>query len=151
MAYTTTSALQARLGTSVYARLTDRVAGTTADSTVAQQILNEADAEVNAHLARRYQTPVDLAARPELAEVLEARTLDLAEYFAWRGSPFVSDLPQRVKAMHAQALQWLQAVSEGRVDLPAIETDEAAAANSTQVRFDAGGGRTFTAEQLDGL
>ena len=79
MAYITTDQLSQRLGATLYARLTDRVNGTTADAGIAQQIVDEAAAEADSYLARRYQTPVDLAAHPELAAVLQLRVLGLAE------------------------------------------------------------------------
>ena len=94
MPYITTTQLSQRLGATLYARLTDRVNGTTADAAVAQQIVNEAEAEADSYLGRRYRTPVDLVVHPELANVLAARVLDLAEYGAWKSSPFVSDPPQ---------------------------------------------------------
>jgi phage gp36-like protein len=53
MAYITTSQLSERLGSTLYARLTDRVNGTTANSTVAQQIVDESQAEADSYLARR--------------------------------------------------------------------------------------------------
>ena len=80
MPYITTTQLSARLGSTIYARLTDRDNGTTADPDVAQQIVDEAEALADSHLAKRYATPVDLGAHPELADVLEARVLDLAEH-----------------------------------------------------------------------
>jgi len=119
MAYITPNQLSARLGSTLYARLTDRVNGTTASVTVAQQLIDEAQAEADSYLAARYATPVDLAARPELLAVLQARVLDLAEYGAWRSSPFVSDLPARVKALYANAISWFHEVVRGSVVLPA--------------------------------
>ncbi len=150
MAYVTTDQLSQRLGSTVYARLTDRVNGTTASSTVAQQIVAEAEAEANSYLARRYQTPIDLTAHPELTDVLEARVLDLAEYSAWKGSPFVSDPPQRVHSLYAAALRWLEEVARGGLVLPASSPPSSRTAVDDGPRH-AGGGRAFTAEQLDGL
>lgn len=150
MSYSTLTALQDRLGTLLYARLTDRASGTTPNATVAQQLLDEADAEINSYLARRYATPVDLVGHPELQEILEARVLDVAEYRAWNGSPFVNDIPARVKSVYARVLEWLRAVGSGVVELPA-----ALSANETlrtqEAPLASGSPRAFTHEELDGL
>lgn len=150
MAYIDTSDLSNRLGTTLYARLTDRVNGTTASSAVAQQIVDEAEAEANSYLGRRYATPVDLAAHPELADVLGQRTLDLAEYIAWRGTPFVSDVPNRVKGMYENARRWFEKVGAGKTHLPADTPPAARVAEGDAPRYSAQI-RTFTADELDGL
>lgn len=150
MTYISIEQLSQRLGATLYARLTDRVNGTTADPAVAQQIVDEAQAEADSHLARRYQTPLDLAAHPELAPVLQLRVLDLAEFAAWKSSPFVSDPPQRVHLLHAAALQWFESIARGRVVLPASSPPHAATAEVNQPQY-AARPRVFTAEELDGL
>ena len=150
MAYITTSDLSQRLGTTLYARLTDRVNGANANSTVGQQIADEAEAEANSYLSKRYATPIDLGARPELADVLVLRVLDLAEYLAWRGSPFVADIPGRVKALAEEARQWFDRVSAGTGELPASAPPAASMAGGDAARFRSSP-RAFTAEELDGL
>ncbi len=80
--------------------------------------MDEAEAEANSYLAARYPVPLDVGAHPELAGLLAARVLDLAEYNAWKSSPFVSDPPQRVHVMQANALQWFRDVAAGRIPLP---------------------------------
>ena len=150
MAYIDTSDLSNRLGTTLYARLTDRVNGTTASSTVAQQIVDEAEAEANSYLGRRYATPVNLTAHPELADVLGQRTLDLAEYIAWRGTPFVSDVPNRVKGLYENARRWFEQVGSGKTHLPADTPPAARVAEDDSPRYSAQT-RTFTADELDGL
>lgn len=149
MPYITTTDLSDRLGATLFARLTDRVAGTTADTKVAQQIVDEAQAQADSYFARRYRTPVDLPAHPELADLLAARVLDLAEYAAWQGSPFISDPPQRVARLYAATMHWLEDVAAGRLVLPAAAVPAAPTQRDT-LRI-AGGGRVFTADELDGL
>ena len=150
MAYITKEQLSERLGATLYARLTDRVQGTTADDVVGQQIVEAAEAEVNSYLARRYAAPVDLAAHPELELVLRACVLDVAEYLAWKSSPFISDPPQRVQALYAGALRWLERVANGRVALPAAGPLAGSTAQPDGPRY-AAQPRRFTAEELDGL
>jgi phage gp36-like protein len=149
VAYITTADLSRRLGATLYARLTDRVDGTTADATVAQSIVSEAEAEANSYLGARYATPVSLAAHPELADVLARRVLDLAEYGAWSGSPFVNDIPARVKALYQEACSWLRRVAAG-MPLPATSPPSATGAVDDTPVYRAEP-RAFTADELDGL
>jgi phage gp36-like protein len=150
MAYVSVAQLEARLGSSIYARLTDRVNGTTGNDTVAQQVLDEAEALANSYLAIRYATPVDLSAHPELADVLTARVLDLAEYLAWRSSPFVNDVPERVRMLWHEATRWLEALASGRIHLPSVRPPPSRTSedDAPQVRSTP---RTFTASELNGL
>ncbi len=150
MAYVTIAQLSARLGSTLYARLTDRVNGTTADDTVAQQVVEEAEAEADSYLARRYQTPLDLSAHPELANVLQVRVLDLAEYGTWKSSPFVSDPPQRVHSLARAAVNWFADVASGRLALPAASAPAPTTATDDGPRVSASE-RKFTAGELDGL
>src|SRR5690606_24350300 len=106
MAYVTTTDLAERLGASIYARLTDRVSGTTPDAGVAQQIIDDAQAQADSYFARRYATPIDLVASGELAAIVKARVLDLAEYIAWRQSPLAGDVPDRVRFLFDETLRW---------------------------------------------
>jgi phage gp36-like protein len=150
MAYITIAKLSERLGATLYARLTDRVNGTTASADVAQQIVNEAEAEADSYLARRYRTPVSLADHPELAHVLEARVLDLAEWIAWKSTPFVSDPPQRISRLQVDALRWFEDVARGRLTLPAASPPHSRTAEDEGPRY-AASPRAFTAGELDGL
>lgn len=150
MAYITTSQLSSRLGSSLYARLTDRDNGTTADAAVAQQIVDEAEAEADSYLAKRYATPVDLAVHTELAQILETRVLDLAEHGAWKGSPFVSDIPQRVQASYAEAVRWFEMIVRGDIHLPASTAPASRTAEDESPRY-SGETRQFTGDELDGL
>jgi phage gp36-like protein len=150
VAYATLQQLKDRLGTALYARLTDRVAGATANDTVGQQIVDEAQAEADSYLAQRYATPVDLSAHPEVANTLTARVLDIAEYVAWKGSPFVSELPPRVQQLYDAAGEWLRAVARGEFPLPATSPPTSRTAVDDSPRY-AAEERVFTRDELDGL
>ena len=119
MAYITIVQLSDRLGSSLYARLTDRVSGTTADATVAQQLVDAAEARADAWLSKRYATPIDLTKHSELVDVLESRVLDLAEYLTWRDSPFATDIPERARLVYEETSAWFGAVARGELVLPA--------------------------------
>jgi len=150
MAYVTTSQLEARLGATLYARLTDRVSGTTASATVAQQLVDEAEAEANSSLAARYPVPISLAAHPELAGLLAARVLDIAEHNAWKGSPFVSDPPQRVHVLQATALQWFKDVAAGRIVLPVARPSDLRPTTDDAAQFSARP-RVWSPAEMDDL
>jgi phage gp36-like protein len=150
MAYVTTTQLSSRLGSTLYARLTDRVNGTTADNAVAQQIIDEAEAEADSYFARRYATPIDLTDHPELTDILVARVLDLAEFAAWKSSPFVSDPPQRIHTLYSTALAWFRDVSRGHIVLPAASPPNPTIAHDEGLHYTTTK-RQFTAQELDGL
>lgn len=150
MAYITTTQLENRLGSTLYARLTDRVNGTTADNSVAQQIVDEAEALADSYLAARYATPIDLSAHAELADILAGQVLDLAEYLAWRDSPFVTDIPERVRFLHEEATRWFASIATGELNLPAASPPESRTAEHDGPRYTAHP-RQFTADELDGL
>jgi phage gp36-like protein len=126
------------------------VDGTTPNAAVAQQIVDEAVAEADSYLARRYATPIDVAAAPELANLLTGLVLDLAEYCAWKSSPFVSDPPYRVHRLRAEALRWFEQVADGRLALPAAGPLPAPNAFDETPQYEAAQ-RHFTHEELDGL
>jgi phage gp36-like protein len=150
MAYITTTQLSQRLGSTLYARLTDRVNGATADSAVAQQIVDEAEALANSHLSKRYAVPVSLAAHPELAAVLASRVLDIAEYLAWKSSPFVGDVPDRVRILHNDAMVWFESLAGGQLHLPATAPPASRTASDDLPRYTSEP-RAFTHDELDGL
>lgn len=150
MAYVTTTQLRDRLGVTLYARLTDRVAGATASDSVAQQIIDEASGEADSYLARRYATPIDTALHPELSDVLEGRVLDLAEQRAWAGSPFSAGIPARVTAAREAAAAWLIAVANGAADLPGAAPPASRTAADDGPRYSSSE-RIFVRDELDGL
>ena len=150
MAYITTTDLNNRLGEMLYARLTDRDGGSQASAAVAQEIVDQAEAVANSYLAVRYATPVDVSAHAELAAILRARVLDLAENRAWQTSPFVNDVPGRIRALAGSAAAWFESVARGDVHLPSAAPVEGRTAEDDAPRYVAVD-RTFTADELDGL
>ncbi len=150
MAYITTSQLNARLGDALYDRLTDRDDGDTSSNSVAQQLIDEAEAEANSYLALRYVTPVNLTGFNDARDVLEARVLDLAEYNAWKSSPFTNDIPARVSGVYANALAWLRGVAFGQIKLPG-GTEPARVDDDSDPPLFTSPGRPFSSAELDGL
>jgi phage gp36-like protein len=134
----------------LYARLTDRVNGASADENIAQEIVDQAEAEANTHLAARYSTPINLAQHAELADVFRRRVLDLAECLAWRASPFVSDLPNRVNVLHDDAQRWFQHIAAGELRLPAAREPRGKPWPNDRPRY-VRTTRPFTADELEHL
>lgn len=150
MSYADLNDLQERLGAQMYARLTDRIAGATANDSVGAELLAQAEALANSYLANRYATPIDIAADPDVARVLLSRVLDLAEYQAWISSPFVSDIPERIRQKNDAALAWLEDIAFNRLPLPASTPPASRTAKNDAARV-AAHPRQFTADELDGL
>jgi phage gp36-like protein len=116
MSYITNEDIELRLGHAAYVHLTDDNGDGNADAGVVDEARLAAEGEVNSFLARRFAVPIDVAAVPELADVLKSVTLDLVECRLRARRPPVSEDARR-KA--DQARGWLQSVAEARIDLPA--------------------------------
>jgi len=95
-------------------------------------------------------TPIDLTAHPELSNVLETRVLDLAEYLVWRDSPFVTDIPERVRLLHDETPDWFASIASGEIDLPASSPPASRTAVDDSPRYTEPP-RRFTHDELDGL
>ena len=116
MSYISNSDIQTRLGSSVYTQLTDDTGSGSPSEAVVDEARLGAEGEVNAYLARRYDVPIDLAAHPELSDVLKSVSLDLAEHrLRLRRPPVSAESSSRREA----ALEWLKAVASGAANLPA--------------------------------
>ena len=117
MAYISNADIEERLGAQTYVQLTDDDGDAVADVGVVDEARLGAEGEVNSYLARRYRVPIDLAAHAELADLLATITLDLVEFRLHSRRPPVSDA---VLQKHRHALQWLQRIVDGTIDLPSL-------------------------------
>lgn len=115
MAYITNVNIEERLGTDTYLQLADDDGNGVADAAVVDEARLGAEGEVNSHLARRYEVPIDLVAHPELAELLATMTLDLAEYRLRARRPPV---PEDARRRRGDTVAWLSGVAAGSIDLP---------------------------------
>lgn len=116
MAYITNEDIEARLGSDTYVQLTDDAGSGVADEGVVNESRLGAEGEVDSHLARRFRVPIDVTAHAELAGLLAAVALDLAEYrLRMRRPPVAEDMVRRRR----EAIDWLEGVASGRVELPA--------------------------------
>jgi phage gp36-like protein len=128
MAYITNSDIEKRLGTAAYVQLTDDNGDGSADVAVVDEARLGAEGEVNAHLAARFQVPIDLAIHSELAGLLASITLDLVEIRLRGRRPPV---PQDVIRKGIAAVDWLRGVAAGTIDLPAAANVAANTARGT--------------------
>lgn len=115
MSYITNTSIQNRLGLATYVQLADDDGDGQADAVVVDEVRLAAEGEVNSYLARRFSVPIDLATHPDLSGLLASITLDLAEYRLRLRRPPV---PASAAKRYEQAVQWLQGVADGVIDLP---------------------------------
>jgi phage gp36-like protein len=115
MAYVTNADVELRLGPTAYVQLSDDAGSGAANEAVVDEARVAAEGEVDGYLARRFQTPIDLAIYPELAGLLAAVTLDVVEYRLHRRR---LPVPDDIVARYRNALAWLAKVAVGEVALP---------------------------------
>lgn len=144
MAYITNSDIEERLGAATLIQLADDDGNGIADVGVVDEARLAAEGEVNSHLARRYATPISLAAHPDLADLLASMTLDLAEYRLRSRRPPVSEDARRRRDF---AADWLTKVAEGRIELPSV-TPPASRTASGVVAQVSGAERVLSRDEL---
>ncbi|MCB9852770.1 MAG: DUF1320 domain-containing protein [Phycisphaerales bacterium] len=149
MSYATLDDLKQRLGKD-YAKLTDRVAATTADDDVGTEILAGAHGTIDGYLVKRYLVPVDSTGAPSLAQFLKQHVLNIASYIAWESNPFRKDIPERITLSRTQTIDMFRDIAAGKLDLPGvapIPSGNAAGPSAEAV----GEERVFTMDAMEGL
>ena len=144
MAYISNADIEERLGTQTYVQLTDDDGDAVADVGVVDEARLGAEGEVNSYLARRYRVPIDLAVNPELADLLATITLDLVEFRLHTRRPPVSDA---VLQKQRHAVQWLQRIVDGTIDLPSLSELPAGGLRGLQAGWTSAD-RTLSREEL---
>ena len=147
MNYTTHEDIQRRIGELVLIQLTDDAGAGTADSAVIEDARQQAEAEVNSYVARRYGVPVNTTANDQVAAVLKATTLDVIEYRLHARRPF---LPDDVATRYRAALTWLARVGAGEIFLPTATELPASAINGV-VAMSGGNAAVLSRDELAGL
>lgn len=113
--YSTDADVERRMGTDVLAAVTKV---TPYDATEVEQARTAAYGKINGKIGVRYQAPIDLAAYPELADLLRDLELDLVEWSLW--SNVRSDIPPRVQKKRDAAWEMLTDIAAGRQVLPSV-------------------------------
>lgn len=128
MAYITNADIEQRVGSAAFTQLADDDGDGLADAGVVDEVRLAAEGELDSFLARRYRTPIFPAEFPELAGLLAAIALDLAEYrLRLRRPPLPADVVQR----HRLTLKWLERIAAGVIALPSAAPLPSAVAGGT--------------------
>lgn len=109
MSYATRADLEARFGAAEVLQLTDRNGDGVADAGVIEQVLADAEAEIDGYLGSRYQLP--LASVPQIVKVYAC---DIARYRL-----FAAAASEEVRRRYEDALRYLRLAAEGRVRIGA--------------------------------
>lgn len=113
--YASTAELETRFeDTAEVEFLTDKTEGTGVDTAVLDDVIEAAEAEIDAALSKRFATPVTITDNVPLTALLKRKTLDLAEFYLHRRGEAASE----VKIVQAQrVLDWLDKVVAGERNL----------------------------------
>lgn len=133
----------------VYQQATDRVAATTANSTVGQEALDYAEALINGYLAKKYPIPIDVT-ETSLAALMRGLTLQLAAFRLIASLPFISEIPDRLKELRDEAIEYLRDVVSGETTLPAVAPLEAPETDGDIVTV-GGNDRVFDEDSLGAI
>lgn len=107
MGYCTVQDLVDRYGQAEMAAITDRSAGVSLDSAVAQRAVDDASSEMDSYLASRYRLP--LTAAPVVLKVVCA---DIARFILYKDQPL-----EEVRKRAEDARTWLKDLAKGYASL----------------------------------
>ena len=147
MSYVTGSDIETRLGATAFVQLTDDAGTGSANIDVVDEAREGAEGEVNSYLAHRYAVPVDLSAHPDSAAWLKTVVLDLVEQRLHARRPPV---PEAIDAKRRAALEWLERVAAGKVELPAATAPMPHPDRGFQAAS-AGNTRVLSHDEMDGF
>lgn len=108
----------------------------TPNTAVLDEVIDDAEGEINSYLAARYLVPVDVSSDTGLAARLKSLTLDLATYKLELRTGHVTD--ERGKA-HDDGIAYLDKISKGAVFLPAAAAPASTASRAEVARFGTAG------------
>ena len=115
--YATTADLIARFESTVaLAHLTDSVDDGAADTDVLDEVINDAEGEIDSYMGGKYAIPVDVSLSTVLAARMKSMTLNIATWnlTAIRGD-IVSDSKTRA---HELLIEYLTKMSTGELSMP---------------------------------
>lgn len=142
--YATSAAMITRFGEDEVVTLTDRVGSGLIDMVVLDQALADACAMIDGYLASRYDLPLAL-----VPPMLEPLCCDITRYRLTSSSTDTNTTDQ-IERRYKDALNWLQQVARGTLDLGVDVSGAAppAAGGSTGINFVPGRARIFDAGGL---
>ena len=116
--YLTSAEVVTRLGTKRAYELTTE-SGTTPDTTLIDNVIDEVEGEANSYFARRYATPIDVSAHADVVAALKGKMMKLVIY----GLESRRERPsEAVIEGRKDAIDWLTKVANGTIVLPAATT-----------------------------
>ncbi len=116
--YLTNADVITRVGNKTAAELTTD-SGSTPDTALIDQYIDEAEGEIDSYLSRRTKVPIDLVAHPEVAAPLRGKVMAVVIYMMQSRR---SDAPDDVRKQRDDAIDWATKISEGKALLPATLT-----------------------------
>lgn len=131
MTYATQADMVKRFGEREVIALAERVYQAGIDATVLAGALAEADAEIDAHLAGRYTTP--LAPVPSL---LVGVACDIARYRLCGGNVTTTE---EIRTRYKDATKLLEKIAEGKMTLGGMPSGGTPAPTSETIRFTSAG------------
>lgn len=119
--YASRAELQARFTDDAeVSHLTDTEDTGTPDTAVLDEVIDDAEAEINSYAAMRYEVPLDVAGDTGLAARIKSLTLDLAVAKLQDRS---GNVPEPNETARTRALEWLDKLSSGKIVLPSARTE----------------------------
>lgn len=117
--YATLAEFKLRCGSELYNQLTDLSGGTTPSDTVGQARLEDSEGYVNARIAARYVTPVDVSADATLANTMRALTCAVCAYDMLSMHPdTMGQLREGVDERFRHWIELLKDIQNGKAALP---------------------------------
>lgn len=136
MSYASQSDMIERFGAEDIEALTDHEGAGQIDAEALARALGDADAQIDAILARRYDVPLTV-----VPDHVVRVACDLA-----RANLYDHDIPEHVAHLRDMAIAWLKDVAAAKADLPGVdEKTGAASAGSAEL---VSGDRVFSRDTL---
>ena len=116
--YASTAQVETRIGTKTLYQLTSDT-GTSVTTAKVEEAIGMGESLIDSHAARRFQTPVDFAAHPELEIPLRGLTIDFARYHLANLRPPV---PEDWTKAYEMGLKWVEKLGKGEVEPGSTDT-----------------------------
>lgn len=122
--YASTDDLKARFeNDAAVAHLTDTADTGDPNTTVLNEVIDRAEAQLDAYIGLKHEIPVKVADHPSLANIMKSLTLDVAQRHLYARHHQVTEA---IKELHDEAIQWAKDVAsskDGIAVLPTTDTE----------------------------
>ena len=86
----------------------------TLDTTVLQNALDTASADIDGHLGIRYEVPITTSGNTDATNHLLGMVYRLAAWYLWESNPILTEIPERVMSGYDHVMDWLRDVVAGK-------------------------------------